>query len=105
MTIHEDIDEMRCIVANTTFNICHGRLQETGEVECLEVASIEDEITYRESVGNTGPSMSIPWPSTSILGMSMTVPDLFTSDPGLSTSCDDIDPPQTYMNITNSTSS
>ena len=98
MTIHEDIDEMRCIMTNTTLNICHNGLQETEEVECLEAASIKDEIAYRESVGDTVPS-------TSILGISMSVPYLSTSDPGPSTSCDDIDLPQIYMNITNSTSS
>jgi len=53
--------------------------------------SVEDEITYHGSVGYVGLPTSVPYPSTSDLSPSM--------------SCDVIDSPQIYMDITNPTSS
>lgn len=71
-TISESVNEMGCIVANITLNLCFGILQEVGEVEHLEVALAEDEIAYPGSVGDAdmstsapSPSMSDPGPSTS----------------------------------------
>jgi hypothetical protein len=43
-TIHEGVDKIRYIMANTTLNLCHGGLQEVGEAECLETSLTEDEI-------------------------------------------------------------
>jgi len=60
-TICEGVNEMGCIVANTTLNLYYGRLQEI------------------ESVGDAGSS-------TSILDMSMSIPNLSTSIPDLSIS-------------------
>jgi hypothetical protein len=71
--IHEGVDEMRWIVANTTLNLCSGGLQEVREVECLEVTLTEDEIAYRESVKDIGPSMSISGTSSSVPDPSMSV--------------------------------
>jgi hypothetical protein len=79
--IHEGVDEMRWIVANTTLNLYSGGLQEVREVECLEVTLTEDEIAYRESVKDVGPSTSIPSPSMSISGTSSSVPDPSMSVP------------------------
>lgn len=87
MTIHESVDEMRCIVANTMLNLYCGGLQEVGEVQNLEVALAKDEIAYHESVGDVDPSTSILNPFMSVSCMSM-------SDPYPSyMSCDDIDHP------------
>jgi len=91
-------DEMRYIVANTTLNLCFGGLQEIGEVRRLETTLTKDGIAYHGSVGDVGPSTSILGPSTSVTSMS-------TSVPSPSTSWDDISPPQTYMDITDPTSS
>jgi hypothetical protein len=49
----------------------------------FEVALVEDEIAYYESVGDVSPS-------TSISGLSMSIPDPSTNIPSLSTSWDDI---------------
>ena len=84
--IHEGVDEMRWIVANTTLNLYSGGLQEVREVECLEVTLTEDEIAYRESVKDVDPSMSIPSPSMSISGTSSSVPDPSMSVPNPSMS-------------------
>ena len=73
---------MRHIMTNTTFDLCCDGLQEIRDVERLEAALTENKIVYCSSVGNA--SMS-------------------TSDSGSSMSQDDIDPPQTYIDITNST--
>jgi len=51
-------------VANINFNLCCDRLQEVGEVQRLEATLAEDEIVYRESVKDVGPSMIIPGPFT-----------------------------------------
>jgi len=45
--------------------LCCGGLQEIREAKCIEVALVEDEIAYRKSVRDGGPSTSIPSPSTS----------------------------------------
>ena len=37
-------------VANTMFNLYHGRFQEVREVECLEAKLVKDGIVYRESI-------------------------------------------------------
>ena len=44
------VDEIRCIVSTTTFNVCYGGLQKVWEAECIEVALIENKISYHESV-------------------------------------------------------
>jgi len=44
--------------------LCRDGLQEIREAECLEVALVEDDIAYRGSVRDGGPSTSIPSPST-----------------------------------------
>jgi len=75
-TIHERVDKIRRIMANTKLNLCCGGLQEVREAECLEIALVEDEIAYHGSVGL---SISVPDQSTSIL-------DLFTSISGPSMS-------------------
>ena len=54
-----------CIMDNITLNLCHGGLQKVREAEHFKVTLTENEITYRESVGDVSPSMSIPDPSTS----------------------------------------
>jgi hypothetical protein len=64
MTINEGVNEMRCIMANTTLNVCRGELHEVGEVEHLEATLAEDDISYRESVGDVGSSTSVLGPST-----------------------------------------
>lgn len=51
---------MRHIIANTTFGLCHGGLQEVKEVKSLEVTLVEDEIAYCRSVGDSDPSTSVP---------------------------------------------
>jgi hypothetical protein len=51
-TIHKGVDDMEHIVAKITINLCCVGLQEVGESEHFEVALAEDEITYRESVGD-----------------------------------------------------
>jgi hypothetical protein len=81
-------------MANTMLNLYRRGLQEVEEAERLEVTLAEDGIAYCGSVGDAGPSTSIPGPSSSVPGSS-------TSVPGPSMSWDDIDP-HTYMNITNS---
>ena len=78
MIICEGVDEMRHVVANTMLNFYHGELQEVGEVKCLKVALIEDEIVYRRNVKDASLSTSIPGPSMSY---------------------DDIVPPHIYMDI------
>ena len=45
-TICESVDEKGRIVANTTLNLCHCRLQEVEEVERLEAALTKCEIAY-----------------------------------------------------------
>ena len=84
-TIRKGINEMKHIVANTTLNLCRGRLREANEVECLEIALAEDMIAYRRSVVDAGLSTSNPCPST--------------RDPCPSTSYDEIGHLQTYMDI------
>jgi hypothetical protein len=32
------------VLANNTLNLCCGGLKEVGEIECLKVASVDDEI-------------------------------------------------------------
>ena len=63
-TICKGVDKMGHSVANITFNLCCDRLQEVGEVQHLEATLAEDEIAYRESVKDIGPSMIIPGPFT-----------------------------------------
>jgi hypothetical protein len=65
MTIYEGVNEMRCIIANTTFNLCCDGLQKVGEVERLELTLAEDEVAYRRSVRVVGPSTSVSDPSMS----------------------------------------
>jgi len=76
MTIHKGINEMRHLVANTTLNLCHGGLQEVGEVERLEVTLAEDKIIYYGNIGDGGSSTSVPGPSTSVLGLSISWGDI-----------------------------
>jgi hypothetical protein len=78
-------------MATTMLNLCRGGLQEVGEVERLKAVLVKDKIAYHESVGDVGPSMSIP--------------SLSTNNPSPSMSWDDIGPPQTYIDITDPTSS
>jgi len=40
IVIHEDVEDMGRVVANTTLNLCCGGLQEIGEIERLEAALI-----------------------------------------------------------------
>ena len=63
-TICKGVDKMRHSVANITYNLCCDRLQDVGEIQRLEATLVEDEIAYRESVNDVGPSMIIPGPST-----------------------------------------
>lgn len=63
MTIREGVDEIECIVANTTLNLYCGGFQ---EVEHLEVALPEDKTSYRGSVEDACPSTSIPDSSMSV---------------------------------------
>jgi hypothetical protein len=86
-TIHEGVDEMGRIVANTMLNLWCGGLQEVGEAERLEMTLMKYEIAYHGSdedassfTSISGPSTSISGPSTSILGH--------------------IGPPHTYMKVT-----
>ena len=51
-------------------NLCHGKLQEFGEVKRLEAILTEDEIVYHESVGDVSLSTSITDSSTNVLGLS-----------------------------------
>ena len=68
---------MWCIMDNIALNLCRGGLQQVGEAERLEVALPEDEIVYQWCFRDTGSSMS--WGN--------------------------VGPPQTYMNITDFSSS
>jgi hypothetical protein len=74
MTIREGVNEMRCIMANTMLNLYRRGLQEVEEAERLEVTLAEDGIAYFGSVGDAGPSTSIPGPSSSVSGSSTSVP-------------------------------
>ena len=65
MTIYEGINELRCIIANTTFNLCCDGLKKIREVERLELTLAEDEVVYRGSVRFVGPSTSVSNPSMS----------------------------------------
>jgi hypothetical protein len=58
MIICEDVNEMRCIMANTMFNLYRGGLQEVGEVKRLEVILTKDEIAYHRGVEDASPSTS-----------------------------------------------
>ena len=73
--IRKGVNEIRCIVANTTLNLCSGGRQEVREAGCLEVALTEDDFAYRGSVEDVGLSTSIPSSSISISGMSSSVLD------------------------------
>ena len=81
--ICKGVDKKGHNMANITLNLCCDGLQEVREVQCLETILAEDEIAYRESVKDVGPSM--------IISSSYTY-------------YDDIGPPQTYMNISYPTS-
>ena len=59
------MDEIRCIVAIITLNLCRGELQEVEDVKHLEATLVEDEIVYRENIRDVGPSTSISDLSTS----------------------------------------
>jgi hypothetical protein len=83
-SISKGVDEIIHIMVNTTFNLCCDRPHEIRDVERLEAALTEDEIAYYGSVGDVSLSMS---------------------DSGPSMSWNNIGPPQTYMDITDSTSS
>ena len=56
---------MGCIVANTILNLYCGKLQQAGEVKCLEVALVLNENVYHGSVRDVGPSTNVTDPSTS----------------------------------------
>jgi hypothetical protein len=84
MTIREGINEMRCIVANTMFNLCRDGIQEVREDEHLKANLMKDKIAYRESVGDVGPSTNIS---------------------GSSTRWGDIGSPHRYTNVTDPSSS
>jgi hypothetical protein len=51
---------MRCIVANTIFNLYRGGFQEVGEVKCLEVILTKDEIAYLGGLEDASLSTSDP---------------------------------------------
>lgn len=72
MIIYKSVDEMRCIMTNTTCNLCLDILQEIEDVERLETILAKCNIVYSESVKDVGPSMSVPDPSMSCLGPSIT---------------------------------
>jgi hypothetical protein len=63
--ISEGVDEMGCILANTTLHLCCGGLQEAVEVERLKVVLTEDEIAYHGNVKDSSLSMNISCLSTS----------------------------------------
>jgi len=61
--IHEGINQIELIVANTMLNLCHSGLQQVKEDAYFKVALKEDKIIYHEKghvVGDAGPSTSIP---------------------------------------------
>jgi hypothetical protein len=60
-------------VVNTTLNLCRDGLQEDEEFKHFEVALVENEIAYCGSVGDVGPSTSIPDQSASVSGSSSSV--------------------------------
>jgi hypothetical protein len=60
-------------MVNTTLNLCRDGLQEDEELKHFEVALAENEIAYCGSVGDVGPSTSIPDQSTSVPGSSLSV--------------------------------
>jgi len=66
-------------VVNATLNLCLGGLQEIGEAGHLKVELAKVKIVYHGSVGDVGPS-------TSISGLSMSIPNPSTNIPILSTS-------------------
>jgi len=55
---------MGCIAVNHTLNLCNGGLQEVWEGERLKAALTKYEISYRESIGDVGPSTSVSGSST-----------------------------------------
>ncbi|GFZ19340.1 hypothetical protein Acr_28g0000450 [Actinidia rufa] len=66
--LHEGVDEMGCVMANNTLDLCRHGLQEAGEAEHLDVTLAEDEIAFREQgyvFRNAGPSTSVPSTSMS----------------------------------------
>lgn len=69
------------------------------------MALAEDEITYRESVGDVGLFKSILSLSMSILGLLSNISGPFMSISGPSMSLDDIGPSHTYIDIADPSSS
>ena len=57
-TIHKNVNEMRHIMTNTTFDLCCDGLQEIRDVERLEAALTENKIVYCSSVRNASMSTS-----------------------------------------------
>jgi hypothetical protein len=64
-TISEGVDEMGCIVANATLDLCRGGLQEVVEVKPLKVVFAGDEIAYHGNVKDSSLPTSISCLSTS----------------------------------------
>jgi hypothetical protein len=46
-------------VANITFDLCRGELQDVEDVKHLKATLAEDEIAYRENIKDVGPYTSI----------------------------------------------
>ncbi|KAG5253194.1 hypothetical protein IMY05_001G0085500 [Salix suchowensis] len=72
MTIHEGVNEIKCIMTNIILNLYRDGFQEVGWDELFKAKLAESENVYHECARDVGLSTSIPNPS-------MRIPSSFTS--------------------------